>query len=108
MTDERIEKIRSAIEAADHIPAEKKAELLGWIANFDPLIVKFAETHDEHAQHITGLVEESAHAASRRNPDRLKKVLRELKESIERFEASHPGLASFVTQYSGFLSALGI
>jgi len=34
--------------------------------------------------------------------------LHELKESVERFEASHPQFAAFVTQYSTLLSALGI
>lgn len=108
MADERIEKIKSAVEAADHIPAEKKAELLGLIASLDPVIEKFAQTHDEHAQHIAGLVEASAHEAARKNPERLDSVLRELKKSVERFEASHPDLVSFITEYSGFLSALGI
>ena len=45
MTDERIEKIKSAVEAADHIPAEKKAELLEILANLKPVIAKVAETH---------------------------------------------------------------
>ena len=108
MADKRIEKIKTAVEAADHIPAEKKAELLGLIATLDPVIAKFAETNDQHAQHITGLVEQSAHAASRKNPERLEKILQELKESVQRFEASHPDLASFVIEYSALLSALGI
>jgi hypothetical protein len=108
MSDERIEKIKSAVDAADHIPAEKKAKLLGLIATLDPVIAKFRETNDQHAQHITGLVEQSAHAVSRKNPERLEKVLQELKESVKRFEASHPDLASFVIEYSAFLSALGI
>jgi len=34
--------------------------------------------------------------------------LHELKQSVENFEASHPQLAAFVTQYSTVLSALGI
>ncbi len=65
MNDEQIEKIKSAIEAADHIPAEKKAELLALFANL------------------------------------------KLKESVEKFEASHPDLAAFVNRYSTLLSALG-
>ena len=108
MADERIEKIKSAVKAADNIPAEKKAELLGLVATLDPVIAKFAETHDEHAQHVAGLLEQSAQAASGENPDRLEKILNELKQSVERFEASHPDLVSFVTEYSALLSALGI
>jgi len=108
MADERIEKIRSAVEAADHIPAEKKAELLRLIASLDPTIAKLAKTNDEHAQRIAGLVEASAHEAAGKNPERMRSVLGELRKSVRSFEASHPDLVSFVTEYSGFLSALGI
>jgi ABC-type transporter Mla subunit MlaD len=108
MADKRIEKIKAAVEAADHIPAEKKAKLAGLIATLDPAIAKFAETNQQHAQHITGLVEQSAHAASRKNREHLNKILQQLKESVQRLEASHPDLAFFVTEYSAFLSALGI
>jgi len=31
-----------------------------------------------------------------------------LKQSVEKFEASHPKLAAFVSEYSTLLSALGI
>jgi hypothetical protein len=108
MSDERIEKIRAAIEAADHIPPEKKNELLGLVASLDPVIAKFAQTNDEHAQHIAGLVEASAQEAASKNPEKLESSLDELKNSVQRFEASHPDLVSFVTEYSAVLSALGI
>ena len=110
MSDERIEKIKSAVEAADHIPAEKKAELLEILANLQPAIAKVAETHPEDAQSIGQSVEVSAHAAAGENkrPERVERAMRELKESVERFEASHPDLAAFVNRYSTLLSALGI
>jgi Domain of unknown function (DUF4404) len=105
MAENRIEKIKSAVEAADHIPAEKKTELLGLIGMLDPVIAKVAQTHDEDAQQIAGLVETSAQEPA---PERRESLLDELKQSVERFEASHPDLVSFVTEYSAFLSALGI
>src|SRR5215472_11538376 len=110
MTDERIEKIKSAVEAADHIPADKKAELLALIANLKPAIAKVAQTHPEHAQNIGEFVEASAHEVARENkrPERLERAVRELKESVEKFEASHPDVAAFVHRYSTLLSALGI
>jgi ABC-type transporter Mla subunit MlaD len=109
MTDERIEKIKSAVEAADHIPADKKAELLALLANLKPAIAKVAETHPEDAQNIGHSVEASAQIAARENkrPERLEKAVRELKQSVEKFEASHPDLAAFVNRYSTLLSALG-
>ena len=110
MTDERIEKIKSAVEAADHIPAEKKAELLAILANLKPAIAKVAETHPEDAQNIGQVVEASVQIAARENkrPERLENAVRELKQSVEKFEASHPELAAFVNRYSTLLSALGI
>jgi len=110
MKDEQIEKIRSAIEAADHIPAEDKAKLLGLIANLDPVIAKAAQTDDERAQNVARLLEASAQEATRKEqrPEHLQSLLQELKQSVEEFEASHPDLVSFVTEYSALLSALGI
>lgn len=110
MSDERIETIKSAVEKADHIPAEKKTELLRLIGTLDPVIAKFAQTNDEDAQRIAGLVEASAQEAARKEqrPEYLKKRLQELKQAVENFEASHPDLVAFVTEYTGFLSALGI
>ena len=108
MSDERIEKIKAAIQTADHISPEKKNELLGLVATLDPVIAKFAQTNDEHAQHIAGLVEASAREAAGKNPQKMESLLDELRNSVQRFEASHPELFSFVTQYSGLLSALGI
>jgi hypothetical protein len=108
MSDERIEKIRGAIETAEHISPEKKNELLDLVASLDPVIAKFAQTNDEHAQHIAGLMEASAHEAAGKNPEKMESLLDELKKSVQRFEASHPDLVSFVTEYSAFLSALGI
>ena len=109
MNDQQIEKIKSAVESADHIPPEKKAELLALLTNLKPAIAKVAETHPEDAQSIGQSVEASVHEAARENkrPERVERAVRELKESVEKFEASHPELAAFVNRYSTLLSALG-
>ena len=110
MTDEGIEKIKSAVEAAEHIPADKKRELLALLADIKPAIAKVAQTHPEDARNIGHSVEASAHEIARENtrPERLERAVRELKQSVEKFEASHPDLAAFVSRYSTVLSALGI
>ena len=110
MNDQQIEKIKSAVEAADHIPEEKKAELLALLADLKPAIANVAQTHPEDAQSIGQSVEASAQIAARGNkrPERVERAVRELKESVEKFEASHPDLAAFVNRYSTLLSALGI
>jgi Domain of unknown function (DUF4404) len=110
MTDEHIEKTKSAIESAGNIPADKKAELLDLLSKLKSAIGKVSETHHEDARSIARLVEASAHETIRaqKKPEQSKRLSRELKRSVENFEASHPDLVSFVTEYTGFLSALGI
>jgi hypothetical protein len=110
MTDERIAKIQSAVESAENIPADKKAQLLDLLSKLQPAIAKVSETHHEDAKSIAHLVEASAHEATRaeQKPESIKKLLRELEQSVENFEASHPKLVALVTEYSAFLSAVGI
>ena len=110
MTDERIQKIKSAVEGADHISPEKKAELLAVLAKLKPAIRKVAKTHEQEAESISRYVEASAHEAAgkKKHPEGLEKILHRLKQSVEKFEASHPDLTAFVTEYSAVLSGLGI
>jgi hypothetical protein len=108
MTDERIEKTKSAVESAGNIPADKKAELLDLLSKLKPAIAKVSQTHHEDAQSITRLVEVSAQETIRaqKKPDPSTRLSRELKKSVENFEASHPELVAFVTEYSAFLPAM--
>jgi prefoldin subunit 5 len=110
MTDERLQKIKSAVESADHISAEKKNELLGILAKLKPAIAEVAQTDEAEAETISQFVEDSAHevAAKKERPEPVEKVLHKLKQSVEKFEASHPQLTTFVTEYSAALSNLGI
>ena len=62
MTDEHIEKTKSAIESAGNIPADKKAELLDLLSKLKPAIAKVSQTHHDDAQSIARLVEASARA----------------------------------------------
>ena len=110
MTDERIEKTKAAIESAENIPADTKAELLDLLSKLKPAIAKVSETHHEDAKSIAHLVETSAHETIRaeKKPEHANRVLHELKRSVENFEASHPQLVASVNEYSTVLSALGI
>jgi hypothetical protein len=66
MTDEHIDKIKSAVEAADHIPAEQKAELLDRLSKVKPALSEVAQTNREGAQSIATLVEGSTQEHSQR------------------------------------------
>src|SRR5439155_3933698 len=108
MTDEHIEKTKSAIESAGNIPADKKAELLGLLSKLKPEIAKVSQTHHEDARSIARLVEASAHETTRaeRKPESIGNRLHELKQSAQNFEESHPELVAFATKYTALLSAL--
>ena len=110
MTDERIRKIKSAVESADHISPEKKTELLDVLTKLKPAIAEVAQTNQEEAESISRFVEASANevAGKQERPESLERILHKLKQSVEKFEASHPQLTSFVTEYSAVLSGLGI
>ncbi|MGB9476077.1 MAG: DUF4404 family protein [Candidatus Udaeobacter sp.] len=109
MTDEHIEKTKSAIESAENIPADRKTELLHLLSKLKPAIAKVSETHHEDARSIARLVEASAQETIRteKKPEQHNRLLHELKDSARNFEATHPQLAAFVNQYSTLLSALG-
>jgi hypothetical protein len=108
MTDERIQKITSAVEDADHISPEKKAELFAVLDKLKPAIAKVAQTHQEDAHSISQFIEASAHeAVKKKHPEGLETVLGKLKQSVQKFEASHPDLTAFVAEYSALLSSYG-
>ena len=110
MSEERIEKTKAAVDAAGHIPADKKAALSEALSKLKPALEQISETHEEDAENIARLVEASAHEATRqeKRPEHLNRLLQELRESAQNFEASHPRFAAFVTEYSTVLSAFGI
>jgi hypothetical protein len=108
MTDDQIGKIQAAVESADHIPADKKAELLELLSKLKPAIAKDSQTDQDEAQSIGRLVEASIHEATKKKPESTNKLLGELEQSVEKFEASHPELFALVAEYTAFLSAVGI
>jgi prefoldin subunit 5 len=110
MSDERIEKTKAAVDAAGHIPADQKAALSAALSKLKPALAQISQTHQEDAESIARLVEASAREATRqeKRPEHLNTHLDSLKQSVEKFEASHPQLTAFVTEYSAILSAFGI
>jgi ribosomal 50S subunit-associated protein YjgA (DUF615 family) len=101
--------IKAAVEAAD-LSAEKKSQLLGLVSKLQVALASVSQTHQADAQNITRLAQASAQEATRRNkrPEKIRSLLHELKESVQHFEASHPELVEFVTEYSALLAEMGI
>ena len=75
MTDERIQKIKSAVEAADHISPEKKTELLAVLEKLKPAIAEVAQTSEEEVRASAGSSKLQRMKSPARRNDR--KVLRE-------------------------------
>src|SRR5437763_17179854 len=98
MTDEHIEKTKSAIESAENIPPDMKAELLDLLSKLKPAIAKVAETHHEDARSIARLVEAAAHETIRpqEKPEHTNRLLHELKQTPHNFEATQPNLPAYV------------
>jgi hypothetical protein len=99
MTDEHIEKTKSAIESAENIPADRKAELLDLLSKLKPVIAKVSQTHHEDARSIARLLEASAQETIRAQKKPEQHLLHELKQSVQNFEATHPQPAFESIQY---------
>jgi prefoldin subunit 5 len=110
MSDERIEKTKAAVDAAGHIPAEKKAALSAALSKLKPALAQISQTHHEDAQDIAQLIEASTHEATRakKEPELLRAALNRLKESVEKFESSHPELVQRVNGVATVLAEMGI
>ncbi len=109
MLSKTIEEIESRLADA-HIPADHKTDLLRLLETLKGEISDLAETHQEHAQSITGFASVSTHEAirSEKNPDLLKYAISGMSESVAEFEKSHPRLVEIVNSIATTLSNLGI
>ncbi|MEO7317553.1 MAG: DUF4404 family protein [Chthoniobacteraceae bacterium] len=110
MIDERIQRIEAAVQTAGDIPAERKAEVLGLLAQLRTGIGALSETHGEDADSIARLAETSAHEATRssKEPGLLESALRGLQQSVQGYEASHPEMVETVNRYATSLANMGL
>ena len=110
MIEEHIRKAESAVNAAESISADKKAELLGLVARLKSALEEVSETHHEDAQSIARFAEAAALEATRtkKNPKLLKTASHGLKQSVEEFEASHPELVARVNEFATLLAQMGL
>jgi len=100
MSEERIEKDKSAVDAADHYPATESCAI-GSVVEADAGDRPNFRTHPEHAR--ASLVWSKLQRTSDRHeetPEHLKRLIARIKTISRNFEASHPKLAAFVNEYS--------
>lgn len=110
MIEERIQRTESAVKTSGAISPNQKAELLGLLARLKSALGKVTQTHHEDAQSIARFAEASVHEATRtkKKPNLLKAALHGLKQSVVEFEASHPELATIVTEFATVLANMGL
>ena len=108
MSDEDLHRAESAIKKADYISADKKAELLGLLSRLKSAIGDASQTHTEDAQSIARLTAASAREAALKRPNQLEKALHGLKQSVDKFEGSHPDLVIAVNEFATVLADMGI
>jgi prefoldin subunit 5 len=110
MIENRIQESELAVEGSRNIPAHKKAELLSLLSKLKSAITKVSPTHHEDAQSIAKCIEAAASQATqtKKKPEALKNALRKLKESVERFETSHPELVARVNEFATILAEMGL
>ena len=98
MTLQRIEQIESRVRESDKMPEDAKAELLAELAalkaEITPLISDESLALPAEVEGIEG------------GP--IQPVVRELAESVQGFEASHPQLTQMVNRIAVVLSNMGI
>ncbi len=108
MSDEHLHRAESAVKRAENISADKKVELLGLLSRLKTAIGDVSQMHAQDAQSVARLAQASAREATLKKPNQLEKALHELKQSVEKFEASHPNLVITVNDFATFLAEMGI
>jgi len=83
-------------------------ELLGLLSRLKTAIGDVSQMHAQDAQRVARLAEALAREATLKKPNQLEKALHELKQSVEKFEASHPNLVITVNDFATLLAEMGI
>ncbi len=110
MIDETLSRIEKTVASTKTVDEEKKRELLRLVSTLKGEIGSLAETHRDQAQSIADFTQVSTHEATReeKNPDLVQHGLDGLATSVERFEATHPGLVNAVNNLRQVLANIGL
>lgn len=110
MIDETIKQIEAQIQNSESLKPERRAELLELIAKLKTETGELAKTDTEQARSIVGFTQLSTYEATRaaQDPQLLNLSTEGLRQSVAKFEKSHPKLAQLVNTISTTLSNSGI
>ena len=110
MIEDTIQRIEARLASAEHLSAERRAELLELLQTLRAEVTALSPAHAERAQSLAAHAEASTAAAISASTDTgtLQRSLRGMTDSVEGFEDSHPRLVQTVSAISHALSNLGI
>ena len=110
MIQDTIQEIEARLRSAEHMPVEKRAELLALLATLKREVSSLSSTDADQARSIAGFAQLSAHEATRQevNPALLEHSLAGLRTSVAGFEGSHPQMVQAANAICTALSNLGI
>jgi hypothetical protein len=110
MIKSTMKEIKARIKQEGSVTNKSKTELLDLLSTLESEIDELSKIDSEHAQSITGFIEQSTHEATRKrqHPELLNISLTGLRESVKGFEASHPSLVSKINDVCAVLANMGV
>ncbi len=110
MINDTISHIEKNIRKSSTLNKNQKKELLQQIRKLRKEISVLSKTNPEQAESIAGFTQVSMHESihGEKNSVLAQLSFKGLKESVRRFEVSHPQLVAVIDEIMGLLSAMGI
>jgi hypothetical protein len=108
MIQDRIAQIEATLQNATDLPAATREDLLALLRDLKAEISELAPAHGEQVQSITRSADAAFSLAAQPEESAAPAVLKEFRESVQGFEASHPRLVQIVDRIALTLSNMGI
>ena len=110
MIDDTLRKMEQRLDAAKAMKSEDREALRDLLAELKVEVEQLSGDEAEQADSIAGFAEASAREAVReqQDPALFDTAITGLKQSVERFEVSHPSLTGVVNRICHALADLGI
>jgi hypothetical protein len=110
MIDKTISHIEKIIRKSSTLNKKQKKDFLHQIGMLKKEIVALSKTNPEHAQSIAGFTQVSMHEAIRgeKNAELTRLSFNGLRESVRKFNLSHPQLVAVIDKIMDMFAAIGI
>ncbi len=110
MIRETITKLEERLKTSASMPESNRQELLDLLTTLKAEVSELSKTHAAEAEKIVSYTQASTQEVlgPQVSQDRLELRLRELSQSVDGFEKSHPQLVDLVNRIALTLSNLGI